>query len=205
MHREPPWNTQAATGRNWNESSHPGTGVEHLQTNGGYIPLWVRFTRGIQPGRLLGLTTPVPSRWQHRGLPGDAPGAFRTPPAGSLDAADRQDRLCLPGPAGGCTVCRGERNRADSRCLTVRSRPASSLPTASTGACRGMPPVPTGVSRNLPPQRGDTRQFSRVPLRSGTAGSPWVYRSLPGDAAGDPSGYTGHVGGCPSERKAGKT
>ena len=45
MHREQPGATKHAPGGNWNESSHPGTGVEHLQTNGGYIPLWVRFSQ----------------------------------------------------------------------------------------------------------------------------------------------------------------
>ena len=151
-HRVPPGATLAATGRNWNESSHPGTGVEHLQTNGGYIPLWVRFTRGIQPGRLLGLSTPVPSRWQHRSLPGDAPcaeGRGTVPTPGALRSGPGRRRVCpphLPGPAGGCRRSLPEPPAAEGGhpavlpgALTVRAGWFPAGIPGPAGGCRGRP------------------------------------------------------------------
>lgn len=161
------------------------------QVHQGY-PAWT--TAGPVDAGALPVATPGPA--------GGCTGRFlyAACPAASTPRASRTSGIYrgLPGDAPGAE---GRGNVTTSQSLRSGPGRRRGCPPHLPGPAGGYP----GTYRSLPPQRGDTRQFSRVPLRSGPAGSPWVYRGLPGDAAGDPSGYTGHVGGCPSERKAGKT
>lgn len=127
--REPP-------GDNWNESSRPGTGVEHLQTKGGCKPLWVRLSRLPCTGQDQ-CALPVATRY----LPGDAGMTTRhtvleSGPARHAAGAMRSH----PVPPGGCPVSlrvSAEDGPGYTRpgCQTVRTREPPRYYPVAPGGC----------------------------------------------------------------------